>query len=957
VEFRLLGDIGAQVDGQVVDLGRRHERLLLGLLLLEPGRAVPIDRLADLLWDGAPPAGARAAIHTYVARLRSHLARRGPAIVTCGSGYRIDVDPDRVDYHRIRAAVLSDGAGDEPSVHAERLAAALTQLRDPLLGEVATGYLGDRISGEQRELLMVALERYADAELGLGRPDRVIAALAEVAVQMPVRESLVASLMTAYARGGRTGDALAAYRSARTTLVQELGVEPGVALQRLHREILRGAPDPADAPQVAAVPRQLPRVPGVFLGREDEQQRLIQALTSGSTRAAVAIAGVGGVGKTALAVAVAHAVAGTVPDGQLFVDLQGASPAPVTPAVVLARFLEDMGVPVASIPAALSERRRLFKRLAAARRMLIVLDNAASREQVAPLIPEAATCAVIVTSRRRLALDSSLDLDLGLLAPDAALRILAVFGDSDKIAADPGTATRIAELCGHLPLALRVVAAHIADRPQRRLPAVEHLLSDERRRLDTLRAGEHDVRASIALSYHALSAGEQRLLRGLGLLDVADFPAWLAAAVGGGSAVETEEILDRLVAARLLEAADGARFRFHDLIRLYARERAHEADSLADTAATFHRAYDAVLSLAQTSRDVMLGTPQTVPVAIEHPPAVPPSPPDRAALLACLDAESHNIVPLVAQALRRGEFRHAWQIPYLLYTYFDTGRRTHDALAAARVAVAAAEKAGDLTAQRIMHGHLAALARNASSGEEALRSLDQVLDLARRTGSRRAELYAHINLSSNYKDVGRLDEAAATNELAYKLLVDLDDDSVATGALLGNMANTFERLGDPDKAYSFAVRAREITLANGITRVAADAILLLAYLTAAWDPDAALRLADEAESVLHGVGAISNEIDVICMRAFVHARRGDITTAFDLLHRARELNRTAQQLRKEAYVYATFGLVFLMTDDEPSASRALDMAQVAQRLPKLNLTGLPLRRELFRLFDRADRPL
>ncbi|MEU3648417.1 BTAD domain-containing putative transcriptional regulator [Lentzea sp. NPDC034063] len=595
--------------GRAVPLGGLKPQVLLAALVLERGRVVPANRLVELLWGEEPPVSARSLIQTYVSKLRKAFADLGApdVIVSRSQGYLVRLDDSRVDADELavllgKARQQSQGHGHDPA--ARLLAEAVALSRGPAL----SGLQDTLLSGEARRLdeLLVSVqeERFA-AELGLGRFDHLAELTAAVARQ-PVNERLRGQLMVTLYRLGRQADALACYREGRDALVDELGVEPGSELGAIHSAILRGTLElvPVDAAPVArtaTAPAQLPATLADFTGRVRELAELAAALRAEAPAVQI-VAGPGGCGKSALTIRAAHEAAASFPDGQLYAELRGTSDLPATAGEVLGRFLTALGMDPAQLPESTQERQERYRTLVAGRRVLVVLDDAASEEQVRPLLPGAACCAVLISSRDRLAgLAGALFTELDLVTPGEAYGMLARIVGEARLAEDVDSAHRIVDACGRLPLALRIAGARLASRRQLPLRVLADRLTDERRRLNELSAGDLAVRSSIALSCRALDDRARTALGRMGHLGLPDFSTWVVSWLLETSEAEAEKVLEVLVDAQLatLSGADAAgvlRYRLHDLVRLYARERA-EADEPAELTASIARVLDGWIAL------------------------------------------------------------------------------------------------------------------------------------------------------------------------------------------------------------------------------------------------------------------------------------------------------------------------------------------------------------------------
>jgi DNA-binding SARP family transcriptional activator/tetratricopeptide (TPR) repeat protein len=562
---------------------------------------VPVDELADLVWDGAPPGGAREAVRALVMRLRRRLDPEAAVrIVTRAPGYAIEVSVDELDASRFETLTrqADDAIRTDRWADAARAAAgALGLWRSTPLADVPSQLLRDQWVPILEQLQVQALACRIEADLHEGRHAQLIPQLRELTTRHPLRENFHGQLMRALARSGQRAEALAAYQEARRTLAAELGIDPGPELRRLHERVLAGdaslgAPDataetgqgdPAHLGPVQAAPVlwQLPASVRSFVGRQSEVSRLgglvkraLNPVGTAGTVVVSAINGMAGVGKTALALHATHQLAGEFPDGQLFIDMhgytQGHEPRPASEALEM--FLRALGVPPQRVPAGTDERAAMFRHRLSGTRTMIVLDNVASEAQIRPLVPASAGCVVLVTSRRRLrALDEAYQLSLDVLPRADALELfLAVAGPEQARPDDPALA-EIVELCGQLPLAVRIAAALLRHRPVWTAEHLARLLRAQQARITTLSDGERDLGAAFDLSYRSLTADEQLTFRCLGLIPGPDFDAYATAALTGSDPAAAARVLDDLVDHNLVIEHLAARYRLHDLIRLHAR--------------------------------------------------------------------------------------------------------------------------------------------------------------------------------------------------------------------------------------------------------------------------------------------------------------------------------------------------------------------------------------------------
>jgi len=555
---------------------------VLAALLLNANRPVSEDQLIDLLWEDAPPSSARGQLQLRVFELRKLLGRE--VIVRCASGYLIEVRPGELDLHAFRDGVAKARAAGRSRESVGLLREALDLWHGNGLSGV-TDVLARREGPMLEELRMTAREELFDAEIATGRCAHLIGELRRTAGELPFRERLLAQLMTALSRSGRVPDALDVYAEARRRFAAELGIEPGKALRDLHAGILRGGSVPHQ--KRPSRPAALPAPVRGFTGRARELDLLDEQLGSGEPAADIwVITGIGGVGKTALAVEWACQARERFPDGQLYVDLRGfhADRDPLAPVTVLSQLLRSLGVEPHRIPGELDEQAGLYRSLLSDRRVLLILDNARDAEQVWPLLPPSGT--VLVTSRHRLGdlmvSTGARSLRLDVLPAKDSRALLAALLGAGPVAAESFAADELARLCGHLPLALRIAAAKIGANPEPRIAELAKELACQGvlAGLTLDGAAESAVTRAFVASYRTLAPAQRKLFRQLGSVPGAEFTARTVAKVTGTAPEDVLLRLCRLAAASVVEELGGGRFRLHRLLREFAL-RQYRADEPA----------------------------------------------------------------------------------------------------------------------------------------------------------------------------------------------------------------------------------------------------------------------------------------------------------------------------------------------------------------------------------------
>ncbi|MEY9856998.1 DNA-binding SARP family transcriptional activator [Catenulispora sp. GAS73] len=570
LSFGVLGALECRWDGVPVPLGGPTQERLVVLLVSAAGRPVPMPDLVREVWDERPPATAVHQIRKMIAALRRRIPDGAGVLRTVGSGYQLVTADAQVDAGCF-AALVDRARTVRPKEAAELLREALGLWRGPI---PAQGTVIEAWAAGLEEQRLTAVEDLLATRLELGAGSELVGEVRQLVGLHPLRERLRGQLMTALYRGGRQVEALQEYERVRSVLAEELGVDPGPELRRLHTDMLRNAPDVSAGHPRRSAPCSLPYDLPDFVGRVAELHELTQDHRDGAHVRIVLIEGMGGSGKTTLAVHAAHRLAERYPDGQLYLDLGGftAGREPLDVGGSLAVLLRGLAVPVSDIPGDLAARTALWRITTADRRILLLLDNAAGAEQLRPLLPASPGCLVLATSRVRLAaVDGARVLPLGALTEHDSKDLVARVVGRDRADADPEALAALVEQCGRLPLALRIAARRLADRPLWNLGYLADRLSHGPGRLSELASGQRSVAASIGLSYEVMDADARESFRSLGLFPGRDLDARAAAALLGTPVHQAERCLEALLDVNLLEQHVAGRYVFHDLVRDFAR--------------------------------------------------------------------------------------------------------------------------------------------------------------------------------------------------------------------------------------------------------------------------------------------------------------------------------------------------------------------------------------------------
>jgi DNA-binding SARP family transcriptional activator len=963
VQFRILGALEVTVGSERIDLGGTRQQIVTAMLLLGANRVVTTDRLLQAVYgEGLPPTG-RSQAQISISSLRRIFARHGAARVirTHPLGYLIEVDGDRLDSERFSELVAAGRAARGAALLDQAVARyrdALRLWRGPALDGIDSQLI--RAAASRLDEQRIALsEDCIDLELDLGRHRELVGELTGLVEEHPLRESLRGQLILALYRCDRTAEALQVYRQTRQKMISELGIEPSERLRRLEHAILTS--DPALAPPTESikiqprrtrVPSLLPADIGDFVGRTEQINQIRQHLggTTGKRKAGAAvpvvvIVGKGGVGKTSLAVHVSHQLAPYFPDGQLFANLHGATSHQVAPLQVLERFLRALGLPGSEIADGLDERAEVYRSLLGGRKVLVVLDDAVTESQVAPLLPGSGATAGIITSRNRLTgLAGAIHVEVDVLAPGKSLDLLARIAGAARMRSEPDQAMMVAEYCGHLPLALRIAGARLDARPHWSIQQLAGRLGDETQRLDELRYGDMSVRPTISLSYESASEDAKRLFRRLALLDLPAFSGWLSATLLDQPLARAEDLLDDLVSAQLIEIADtgsgvDSHYRFHDLIRVFARERLAAEEPTAERAAALERSFGALLFLAEQAHSRHWGgeyarLPSHAlrwPLPAELVEQLISDP------VSWYDRERTTLVSVVQQAAQAGFIELCWSLAYYAVTLFETRTYLDDWRATHDIALEATRKAHNIRGQAAILYSIGSLQIAQQRFDLAHESFTTATRLFREVGDDQGIALVTGQIAYIDRLSGRLADAAPGYEQALAIFRRTSD-PIAAAYVLHGLAQIKLELGQVEKARQLLADALELSRALRPGRAEAQVLHRIgeSYLLSGELAEAS----DTFELVLEKVRSLGDPIgETYALQGIgvTKIRQGEFDQARSALQRALDLASTSHERLAEGRALLGLSELALARGDPGGA---IVLGQHATRI--FRLMGAPL---------------
>jgi DNA-binding SARP family transcriptional activator len=953
---RVLGPVEVIGPHGTAQLIGARQRAVVGLLALNAGAVLPRWRLVDALWGEQPPRTAVKSLHSHVARVRQALDACGLSgrLVTRDAGYALMLDPSDVDALRFEECARrghDDLARGEPTRAAAHLREGLSLWRhEQALADAEPVGWGAAEVARLSEVRLTATEDRWEAELRLGRHDEAAGELERLLVAYPLRERLVALLMLALYRSGRHTAALDAYQRLRTRLSAELGLDPGPELVGLHARILRREPELArpaetdpDARTPPSMPRpaQLPARVGHFTGRSAELADLDRLVAFADEDVGVAvISGSAGVGKTALAVQWAHRVADHFPDGQLFVDLRGHDPqTALTPADALAHVLRSLGVPADRVPAAVAEQAALYRSLLHGRRMLIVADNCGAAEHVLPLVPASAGNLLLVTSRTTLSALATHHavraVGLDVLSDLEALGLLRRLLGGEVLDAEPDAAADLARLCGRMPLALRIAAAKLTGQAQREIRSLrDELATADRFDVLTVEGDSRSVRTVFASAYRALSPPAARVFRLLGLHPGPTFGPHLAAAAADLPMAAARSAVGELAAAHLAVHTGPDRYRYHDLIRLFGQQCATVDSDAGQRDAAIANALDWYLSIAFAANRVVEPSRDRVTPTLRGRAPEPPFAPDRHAALDYLDGERGNLLPVVRYAAEHGHYTAAWQLTYLLTSYYVSRGHWSERAEMCRWGVMAARHEGDPAVEGLMLSGLGVSLTAQHRFAEALETLLGALPLMQAGGDRRGEGHVYNNIAAAYSGLRRFDEAVRAFRQALAVHT-ANDHKLGVALALNNTGHTYVRMGRPELSADSLLPA--LAISRDIGHPWLEAMTLHSLGEAGLvrgEPDEALVHFGQALAVYRQIGDRRNTAETLNGIGLARLALGDHRSAIHDVREALALAREIADHHLEATTLWHIGRVLLDAGELEEAAEHLGLAQALRaRVP------------------------
>lgn len=991
MEFRILGPVELWSDGRRYDIGRAKQRCVLAILAQSPGHPVSVEKLIGWLWDDKPPPTARGNLHTYVSRLRARLSdiNSDASITTFRTGgYVLQADKMAVDLHQFKtlrrqARAIADSGDDQRALDLHRSASALFR-GEPLAG-LSGHWAGSTRRSIQEEFFGATLERI-EVELRLGHHLELVTELFGLIAEYPYNQRLVEHLMAALYRGGRHNEALEVYHDASHRLWRELQAEPAPELRDLQQRILRGdrtlLPVPRTQPAVIEPRNTLPDDIRLFTGRQDEVRTLLEmaSVTRPERPTVLLIDGMAGVGKTVLSVHLAHRLAAEYPDGQLYLDLHGydAEQEATEPAAALDTLLRMLGIAAQRVPSSLEDLTALWRSELGSRRVLVVLDNAAGHEQVRPLLPGAPGCLTLVASRRRLVgLDDVRSHSLDVLSPSDAARLLELAIGPDRSSRADDLA-EVVRLCDYLPLAIQLVGNRLRHRRAWTAADLARRLAADNRRLAEIRAEDREITAVFQLSYRGLNADARVAFRRLGLHLGPDFTPHSAAAAIGTGLADADRAIEDLLNHHLVTEPTGGRYRFHNLVREYARQLAESEDSENERRHVVQRQLDHQVSVALLANRLCNPLGRRVGSDLTYPAPEPAPIETKDEATEWMAAEYQNLLIVAEYAAARHSPTHIALLAHALAGYLEDGGHWEKAAELHERAVQAWRKLGDthgeakalldLSVVRFRTGQYAEALDHArdsftlyqsigdargkaevldrrglilwhqSRYRDALANAREALGIRRALGDLRGEAAILDHIAIFLEFIGRYQEAASCRASALSIFADLNDPRGLQMAL-NNQGDLMLRLGRVSAARGYYEDAAAVDLEMARQHEAIWVNNMARIDLHSGRYDEAISGFRSALLTYKQIGDRRNEIETLIEIGTTYYRMGKNGEALVHYEQGLTFSREISEVFEQTKALRRIGEVLLSDDRLTDAEKAFDEA-----LSLSDITGEPYER-------------
>ncbi|MFG1675452.1 BTAD domain-containing putative transcriptional regulator, partial [Micromonospora sp. NPDC049282] len=938
---RVLGPLLVTRAGRSADLRAGRHRVVLARLALEPGRSVSRDELVHLLWGERPPPSAANVVQTHVSRIRRLLeprlqSDRPPAVTLESGGYRLHVDGEQLDLVAYRSR-LAEAAS--PALPPRRAFDLLLDASNMWRGDDAVQDVPE-LSGdplvtalaEERVEVAVRLARLGEV---VREQRQVLPLLRRLAGRYPWHESLHARLVVALAACGQQAAAIEAFESVRRRLAEELGMDPGAELVDARQAVVSGQSVQAGGTPAAnggaVTPRQTPAPPADFCGRAEELRGIERALRypRGGSPVVHVISGMAGVGKTSLALMAAWGVRRDFPDGQLYLDLRGNDDRPVPVGYALARLLRALGVEARAVPGDEAEAAALYRSVLADRRVLVVLDNAHNAAQIRLLLPGPGGNAVLVTSRSQCEeLDGAVTTLLPVFTPEEALGLLRAELGEARVRTEHRDAEALVEACGRLPIAVRLVAGRLAGRRKSMIAEVLRGLTDERSRLARLSLGERTVTSSFAISCRDLPPMATQVFQAAALIPGENFSADAVAAVLGVEPRAVRAALDHLVAENLLHPSGVDRYRYHDLLRLYALRDGENRESSVDRTAALGRLY--TWYLARTASAMSLVYADMVRLPIDVDPIENPFP-DIDAATAWLGEEVGSLIAAVESAPEDGHGARSWELADQLRGYFFVSGDVVAWLASGSAGLAAAQAAGDVRAQAAMHQTIGQAHWAAGKHHLAADAYRRGIAAAHASGWLVGEAYLSHNLGLVQAELGHPDEAQELYQRALDLGTGPEFHHVRAVTLndLGTLCHERGQLTEAADHFRAAQQLNERSARH--LSAMANRHNLAMVLRQSEDFEPARAHFEAALDYYRRTGSTLRELSVLDELSQLDRQVNEWVSAVHNAAEALRLARKLRNLRAEAATLNTLGFALLGSRAEAATLNTLGFALLGSR--------------------------